>query len=536
MILQRACRNSISPEFRLRRILYACLVSAALFLPLHPSAQEPEQTAPTSLAASTQATVQGMVIDTSTGQPLPRVLVRIQGDADTGALTDSAGRFEIPGVPSGTQTIQVTKPGYRDRPQAAGTAADDAVSPAHNVTVAAGMPDLLFTMEQTSSIHGLIEFSNGDPAQGIRINLLKQTIQDGRAVWTQASVSRSDSEGAYRFAGLADGVYVMYTEPAMDAEPANNTFTSGRAGYASIFYPDARDLAGAARIQLSSGDQAQANLTLTVEPFQTVTATLAFPQDQLSDRAPNDFSAVIMDAAGHQLPYNASYSQQTRTLQALLPDGSYSLLATSAPRLQSSLGEADQNSGQLAGTVDFTFAGHDVTNLRIPLSVPHPNPVQLVIVRTALSQSQSGAAQSNAGEIQVTLSPAGVGWIGEGIVSAYSSGSSQGPMEAAWLLPGSYWVHSHIAQRGLCEASFTAGGANLAGEPVIIGLNGSASPMTLTLRDDCASHSQPAANPHGAVSRRRAFLHRLCSSRFRLNWRRCFRHSTRLVRRHHNLG
>jgi hypothetical protein len=495
LIFQRACRKNISLEIRLRRVLQACLISAALFLPLHLSAQEPEQIAPTSLTANTPATVQGMVIDTSTGQPLPRALVKIEGDTETGALTDSGGRFEIPGVPSGSQAIQVTKPGYRDRPQSAGAAAaDDTATPAHNITVAAGMPDLLFTMEQTSSIHGQVEFSNGDPAPGIKINLLKQTVEDGRAIWTQSSVASSDSEGAYRFAGLADGVYVMYTEPAMDTEPVNNTFSSGRAGYASVFFSDARDLAGAARIQLSSGDQAQANLTLSIEPFQTVTASLAFPQDQLSDRAPTDFSATIMDAAGHQLPYGAGYSQQTRTLQALLPDGSYSLLATSAPHVGGNPYDADQDAGQLAGTVDFTVAGHEVTNLRIPLTVPHPNPVQLAIVRTALPQAQSGATQGKAGEIQVMLSPAGGqtggqggGWIGEGIVSSYASGTSQGPMEASWLLPGSYWVHSHIAQKGLCEASFTAGGANLAREPVILGLNGSVSPMTLTLRDDCAS-------------------------------------------------
>jgi hypothetical protein len=60
-------------------------------------------------------------------------------------------------------------------------------------------------------------------------------------------------------------------------------------------------------------------------------------------------------------------------------------------------------------------------------------------------------------------------------------------MEATWLNPGSYWVHTHIGQKGLCEDSFTGGGASLAREPVILGLNGSVSPMTLTLRDDCAS-------------------------------------------------
>jgi hypothetical protein len=140
--------------------------------------------------------------------------------------------------------------------------------------------------------------------------------------------------------------------------------------------------------------------------------------------------------------------------------------------------------------VDFSLSGREVPNLRVPLSVPHPNPVELAIVRTALSQAQSGAPQTKAGQIQVVLSPAGGqtgGWIGEGMVSAYASGSAPGPMEAVWLSPGSWWVHTHIGQKGLCEQSFTAGGASLAREPVILGLTGSMAPMTLTLRDDCAN-------------------------------------------------
>jgi hypothetical protein len=217
---------------------------------------------------------------------------------------------------------------------------------------------------------------------------------------------------------------------------------------------------------------------------------LVLPQAQpsASDRAATEFSTVIMDAAGHQLPYHAGYSQEKRIVQAQLPDGTYSLLVFSQPAIKSdsSARNSDQEAEQLAGAVDLTVAGHDVQNLRIPLTVPHPNPVQLTIVRTALSQSQTAASQGKPGEIQVVLSPAGGGWIGEGMVSAYSSGHSPGPMEAAWLLPGPYWVHSHIGQKGLCEDSLTGGGANLAREPVILGLNGSVSPMTLTVRDDCA--------------------------------------------------
>jgi hypothetical protein len=438
--------------------------------------------------------VQGEVIDAATGQPIPRALVRIEGDAETGALTDSDGRFEIPAVSVGPQSIQVTKPGYRDRPRTAGAAAvDDTAAPAHNVLVSAEMPDLVFTMEPTSSIHGFIELTTGDLAEGITANLLQRTIEDGRSVWTLASIAKSNSEGAYRFASLAGGEYVMYTDPSMENDPAANPYGAGRAGYASVFYPDARDLAGAAHIQLASGYQAQANLTLTLEPFQFVTATVQLPQDRPSGRAGTDFSATIMDAAGHQLPYHAGYSQETHTFQVQLPDGTYSLLVSSQPvfKTENSGGNSDQNAGQLVGAVEVNVSGHDVQNLRIPLSVPHPNPVQLVINRTVLSPTQSAADQGKLGEIQVVLSPAGGGqsggWIGEGIVSLYASGYSPGPMEAAWLTPGPYWAHAHIGQKGLCEDSFTGGGANLAREPVILGLNGTVSTMTLALRDDCAS-------------------------------------------------
>jgi len=48
-------------------------------------------------------------------------------------------------------------------------------------------------------------------------------------------------------------------------------------------------------------------------------------------------------------------------------------------------------------------------------------------------------------------------------------------------------VHTNIPQKTLCEASFTAGGASLAREPLVLSLVGTASPLTLTLRDDCAS-------------------------------------------------
>jgi hypothetical protein len=474
----------------MRFALRACLcwsVCAALLLAV--------QFAASNEAQAQTVTVHGVVTNAATGQGVPRALVRVEGDADAGALTDGDGHFEIPGIHTGPQSIEVTKPGFRDRPRGAAAGSATETAGAHSVIVSAQMPDLVFTLEPTSSIHGQVELSTGDVAQGIELKLLRRTVEDGRADWTLAATTRTDSEGAYRFASLANGVYVLYTEPALDTEPATSWMEaggSGRPGFASIFYPDARDLAGAARIRLSQGEQASANLTLTIEPFQLVSVSVSLPQE-FAGWAGADFSAQVMDASGHQLPYRAGYSQQAHTVQVLLPDGTYSIIVSCNPHITRRLsGGEDPDSGTMVGSVDFSVSGREVPPLRVQLSLPHQNPVELRIERSGLAQSQSqtSGALTGRGTINVLLSQSGDqngSWIGAGTVNLYASGFQPGQMETRYLPPGVYWAHTNIGQNGLCEQSLTAGGINLALEPLSIGPSGSSTAMTLTVRDDCAS-------------------------------------------------
>jgi len=99
------------------------------------------------------ATVHGVVRNSASGEPLPRALVRIEGDASTGTLTDGDGRFEIPGVPLGSQEIEVIKPGFLDQ-AFSGVGANSEVQQfilafthgGHSILVAAEMPDVVFTM------------------------------------------------------------------------------------------------------------------------------------------------------------------------------------------------------------------------------------------------------------------------------------------------------------------------------------------------------------------------------------------------------
>jgi len=140
----------------------------------------------------------------------------------------------------------------------------------------------------------------------------------------------------------------------------------------------------------------------------------------------------------------------------------------------------------MLGQIAVSVAGRAVSNLRVPISLSQGNPVQVTVTRTGTQAARSG--------IFVTLSQTG-GWISDGIVSSYAQGTSGSPLETSYTPPGSYWAHTAIAQKSLCEASFTAGGASLAREPLVVGIAGASATLSLALRDDCASLtlSLPAA-------------------------------------------
>ena len=482
----------------------ACRFSAFLFLAsstfvARSQIQQPDQAA--NPYGTARITVGGIVRNSATGEPLPRALVQIEGDANTGTLTDGDGRFEIPNVAAGPQLFRVIKPGFRSQSYASEESSLQAEGPAHSVLVTAQTPNLDFALAPDCAIHGHIQLSTGDPADGIIVTLVKNVVHFGRAVWEQVTSTKTNGEGNYRFGGLPDGTYALYTDPALESEPVVSVVAPGRAasvirsGYASTYYPDARDLAGATRIQISRGSQAEANFSLTLEPFYPVTAV-----DASQSNAPaagkaarvGNYQATVMDAAGHRLPYIAQYDDATHSLQANLPDGTYVMVVRSfsAPGVI----EFDGNSSKrfsdfrgrpsmLAGSVEFTVAGHPVTGLRFPLGPPAQAIVHLRLVHSA--DSPATVLNDTANLVNLSLDSA--------------SGAPQNMGESVWSMengpdaitftaqPGSYWLTAYVQHRGLCAGSFSAGSFNLAREPLALSLASSPPPMELELRDDCGT-------------------------------------------------
>ena len=515
--------GSQASRHRQRAIVCAAILLSVAVCRAQDSTQDSSEP-PASIPPSTAVlTVHGTVHNAVTGEPLPRVLVRVEGDSATGALTDGDGKFEISGLAPGPQVLEVVKPGYIDRHDAsAGTPADDSAGSSHSVIVAAPMSDLDFSLAPANAIRGQIALSTGDPAQGIGVQLLRRGVQDGRAVWQAAAGTRTLSDGSYRFAGLPDGQYAVYTNPAFDTESIGILIAPGRAsnvareGFASQFYPDSRDLAGAAKIRLANGEQVQANLNLTLEPFYAVTATMTSPDGRSGagssppDRSAMNYSANVLDAQGHLLPYLALYDPSTRTVQAMLPDGTYSIAisgtARFVTRFSSGVFQAVAPSSLPAlGSVEFTVAGHALSNLRVPLATQQASSVRLTVTHS--SARPIPVSLDRPREVVVIASQAG-GWISDGMSTNFAQGGQTGPMDVELIPPGSYWLHAHSSQSGICVASFTAGGIDLAREPLLLGPSGATAPLDLVARDDCArlTISLPAGLAALAPGEERSFV------------------------------
>jgi len=139
----------------------------------------------------------------------------------------------------------------------------------------------------------------------------------------------------------------------------------------------------------------------------------------------------------------------------------------------------------LLGLAEFTIDGHAVANLRLPL-VPQPGwPIHLRTVRTA----QTGTGSSQGPEypaVMVTAASAGDATMGEFGVDPIANVAGPDLLELNTVRPGPHWISTQVYDNSVCVDSFTAGGINLAREPLNVALGSSPPPMELTLRDGCA--------------------------------------------------
>jgi hypothetical protein len=336
-----------------------------------------------------------MVRNSLTGAGIPRALVQVDGDARTGLLTGGDGRFEIAHVPVGPQSFTVAKPGFQDQPFGGASVENLTTSHGpgifiptgnHNVVVADGMAELVFTMTPLGAIHGQIQFSSGEPAPGVQVQLASRVVVEGRTVWQIRGTTKTRSNGRFLFGSLPQGEYTLFTTPFLDSDPdAGDRDSDDEApadasealGYASVYYPDARDPSGAGRIAVATGQEQSMMLTLTAENFHLVTVPVA-------GRAAA-FTGSLTNHLGQTLPYTARYRAEKHALEALLPDGDYRMQVTSALPANSSPGPQSTFQEPHMGGVEFTVAGKPHTTPPVAVGPQKPPSIEVSLLGSGWS-------------------------------------------------------------------------------------------------------------------------------------------------------
>jgi hypothetical protein len=250
-----------------------------------PSAQTPVRDARTEPIGT--ASISGIVqTSESTPRPLRLAAVTLSGDqllADRQFFTGNDGHFEFSNLPPGQYRVTAFKTSYMREAYGAkrqgGAGASIALGSGQTLT------GVSIGLSKYGVITGTIYDQNGEPAQGVSVEVMAYTMRTGRR--TLSSVygrpQTTDDRGVYRAGGLVPGDYFVAAGPSsfdengdlrvLSADDVDRTLqarslagpgsspnavaaaTSTHVSFAPVFFPGATSLSGATKIALRLGEE-----------------------------------------------------------------------------------------------------------------------------------------------------------------------------------------------------------------------------------------------------------------------------------------
>jgi hypothetical protein len=444
-------------------------------------------------------TVRGTVINAVTQAPIPRALV-VTSDDRAGVLTDGEGRFEItlPSIESGSAVggmivsggqsrrpwpytrhgngywFDARKPGFLDDP-------DGRAHVAHSSD-----DDLTIALIPEAIIKGRITLASGDAPLGVMVQLFSRQVREGLPRWTPSSTVRANSAGEFRFAELEPGSYRLVTQEYMDNDPLTNVPGSQLYGFPPVYYPAGSDFSAASTIELSAGQEFQADISLPRQPYYPV----KIPVTGAETTGGLNISVQGQRGPGYRLGQNAAQ----QAIVGLLPNGIYVVEASTF----------GQNS--VSGSVSIRVNGAAIDGPALTL-VPKSS-VRLDVREEFTDPSWNSSTSWNDGKRTFSLHGPRT-YLQATVESADDleqprfgtirppTGSNDDSLVIEDLSPGRYWLRLHTS-RGYI-ASATQGSTDLLRQPLTIG-SSTATPIEVRVRDDVAELDATVATLQSATA------------------------------------
>ena len=409
----------------------------------------------------------GTVIDAVTGEPIRKALIQVYSNIRRVTFSDEYGRFVFEGMPTGSYSVVAQKPGYfsNQELQRGGVSSFAEAGPKVKPAVVKLTPEAVLT--------GKITTADGVPLEHVPLSLNYIEIREGRRRWELKGSAVSDEDGRYRFANLRPGSYYVGASPytplpqtLLDADESPKT------GYPGAYYPGGPDLASTSPIQLSAGEHAEANITLSEVPVYAVSGTVS------GYAANQGVGLQVFDPSGAAIDRGIQFSAENGRFDVLaLPAGNYVIKAFSS-------GGPNQ---QLRAELPFHLAG-DLHNLHLTLA---PSPTIAVKVQMEANSQRSGRRSQaqrmsfSGPPVSVRLAPMELGREG---YASFDSPNNQQSLSIREVDPGRYTaiIDTHTGG-GWYVASAEYGRTNLLNDELVLTAGAPTLPINIVLRNDSAS-------------------------------------------------
>ena len=226
--------------------------------------------------------ISGRVISSADGQPLGQTQVSISSNSDPNfaeeALTGADGRFLFRGFVAGKYALRAKHHGFITQ----GYEQHGAFFTGIAVGPGLAAPSLLFRLQPEAVISGTIVDEAGDPVRDARVMLLHKSLQNGEWATRTGNSATSDDRGFYQFGQLPPGRYFVsvntqpwYARPTPRAGASGGTNAALDVAYPITYYQEATDIGDATPIDLTAGEHATADITLTAVPAQHIVVRMA---------------------------------------------------------------------------------------------------------------------------------------------------------------------------------------------------------------------------------------------------------------------
>jgi hypothetical protein len=290
--------------------------------------------------------VRGTVLNSISAEPIPWALVRLDSVGESAARevrADAEGKFAFASVSAKAAYLSASKPGYF--PVLRGTEHPMQL----RVAVHRNSSAAIVRLVPEGIIYGRITGADGEPIEGMRVQLLEKKVADGRGRWLSGEPSTvTDDDGRFRLAELDAGTYFLLAGPEHFDEIANGADSSKVSQYGAMFYPGVSDFAEATAIELPVGRHAEVDVKLVRQALYRVSGIV--------EGAPAGRAAqlVILNGTGQGIGMYSSNST-----------GAFDVtnVPTSANRLAAI---SDGGEGLYFGEIKLRLAA-DVTNQRLKM-------------------------------------------------------------------------------------------------------------------------------------------------------------------------